>query len=104
MDKPARRIIEIDRDTIRLKEKTEEVIKDKKVKFESQLELLEKNYLEEGEKQGKKIYKDIIAEAKHIIDENERQTNKKITSLENLYNNKKKILVEELWQDLFKEE
>lgn len=100
----ARRIIEIDRDTIQLKEKTEQVIQEKKVKFESELLALEKKYAEEGERQGEKIYNNIISEGRRIIEEKQKQTNKKLNSLENLYNKTKSLLVEELWLDLFIEE
>lgn len=104
MDTTARRIIEIDKDTLRLKEKTDEIIAEKEKRFLVLIDEMEQKYKREGELKEKELYENTLSEAKKRIEVIEKEQNKIITSLEGKYNKKKTKLVEDIWQDLFMEE
>ncbi len=104
MDLTARRIIEIDKDTLRLKAKTDEIIKEKEKKLLVLIDEMEKRYKRESEVRESQIYESILSEGKKKVEKIEKEQNKIITSLEGKYNEKKSKLAEDIWQDLFIEE
>ena len=103
MEDVIRKIVNIDKETIKIKEKTEEIINTKERELKEVLQSLEKEYLEEGKLEGDKKYKEIIEIGRKETEELQKEEEKTLKNIDNLYKGKKDKLVEELFHSLFKD-
>lgn len=101
MDRIANEIINIDKETVKIKLKTEEIIENKEKELKETLQSLEKEYSEEGRLESEVIYKKIIELGKIETDRLEFEDSKVLKDIENIYIGKKDKLIESLWNSLF---
>ena len=101
MDKIVNEIINIDKETVKIKKKAEEIIENKEKELRETIQRLEKEYIEDGKLESESIYNDIIKSGKEEISKLESEDNKTLKLIDNLYRVKKDKLIEDLWTSLF---
>ncbi len=103
MEDVVNRIIAIDKDTKNVIEMTERVKKNSELELKNKLEELEKGLLEEGRILAEKEFKAIIDEGIEEVNTIKDKENSKIHNIDSFYNSKKKDLLEDLFQNLLKQ-
>lgn len=101
MDEIVKKIIDMDRDTVKIKLKTEEIIVNREKELKETLQELEKKYLEESRLEGDRIYKEIIKTGESEMTRLESSDIEALKKIDNIYKGKKQILVEDLFKNLF---
>lgn len=101
MDKIVNEIINIDKETVKIKKKTEEIVLNKEKELKETIQRLEKEYIEDGKLESESMYNDIIESGKSEISKLESEDNKILQKIDNLYKDKKDKLIEDLWTSLF---
>jgi rubrerythrin len=101
MDKVVNEIINIDRETVKIKDKTKEIIANKEKELRETIQRLEKEYIEDGKLESESMYNDIVESGKVEISKLQSEDNKILKQIDNLYRVKKDKLVEDLWTSLF---
>ncbi len=102
MDETINKIINIDKETVRMKLKTEEIIREKEKELKDTLQDLEKNFMEEGRLEGERIYNQIIKNGEIEIEKLQSQDIETLKSIDNVYRKNKALLTEALWNSLFR--
>lgn len=102
MDETINKIISIDKETVRMKLKTEEIIREKERELKDIIQNLEKNFMEEGRLEGERIYNKTIKDGEKEIERLQSQDVETLKSIENVYRKNKSQLVEALWNSLFR--
>ena len=101
MDETINKIINIDKETVRIRERTEEIIREKEKELKETLQELEKNYMEEGRLEGEEAYNQIIKSGETEIENLQSQDVDTLKSIDNIYKKNKDKLIEALWSSLF---
>lgn len=101
MDEIVKKIIDMDRDTIKIKLKTEEIIVNREKELKETLHELEKAYLEESRLEGDRIYKEIIKTGELEMARLESSDSEILKRIDNVYKGKKEKLIEDLFESLF---
>lgn len=93
-----REIINIDRETVKMKQRYEEIIKDKENEIRKALQDLEKSSEEESF-----LHENLSTpdDVKTIVSQIEEVYEKNIDKLNKAYNDIKGKIVEDIWKDLF---
>lgn len=104
MDEIINKIINIDKETVRMKLRTEEIIRDKEKELKETLQDLEKKYLEEGRLEGEKIYSKIMRDGETEIERLQSQDIGILKNIDDVYKKNKDKLILDLWNSLFKGE
>lgn len=93
-----REIINIDRETVKMKQRYEEIIKDKENEIRKALQDLEKSSEEESF-----LHENLSTpdDVKAIVSQIEEVYEKNIDKLNKAYNDIKGKIVEDIWKDLF---
>ncbi len=102
MDEIINNIMNIDKETVEMKLKTEELIENKEKELREAIQKLEKDYMEEGRSEGERIYNEVIKNGELEIKQMKSEDMKTLNSIENKYKENKDQLVEGLWNSLFK--
>ncbi|MBU5313650.1 hypothetical protein KQI38_16625 [Tissierella carlieri] len=102
MDEIINKIINIDKETVRMKLKTEEIIGDKEKELKETLQELEKKYVEEGRLEGEKTYNEIIRNGELEIERLKSQDVETLERIDKVYKGSKDKLIEGLWNSLFR--
>ncbi len=101
MDEIINKIISIDKETVRMKLKTEEIIMNKEKELKEILQELEKKYMEEGRLEGEKIYTEILRNGEIEIERLKSQDIETLERIDKVYRENKSRLIEDLWNSLF---
>lgn len=101
MDEIINKIISIDKETVKMKLKTEEIIRGKEKELKETLQELEKKYTEEGRLEGEKTYNEIIRNGEAEIERLKSQDIETLERIDNVYKGSKFQLIEDLWNSLF---
>ncbi len=104
MDEVINKIINIDKETVKMRLRTEEIIRDKEKELKETLQDLEKKYLEEGRLEGEKIYNKIMKDGETEIERLQSQDIGILKNIDDVYKKNKDKLVLDLWNSLFKGE
>ena len=102
MDEIVNKIISIDKETLRMKLKTEEIVADKEKALKEALQKIEKEYMEEGRLEGERIYKEIIKDGEMEIERLQSQDMEMLKGIDDEYKKSKDKLIDILWNGLFK--
>ena len=102
MDEIINNIMNIDKETVEMKLKTEELIENKEKELREAIQKLEKGYMEEGRSEGERIYNEVIKNGELEIKQMKSEDMKTLNSIENKYKENKDQLVEGLGNSLFK--
>lgn len=102
MDEIVNKIINIDKETVRMKQKTEEIIRDKEKVLRETLQKIEREYVEEGRLEGEKIYKEIMEDGETEIRSLQSQDMEMLKAIDKEYKNNKDKLINILWNSLIK--
>ncbi|MDR7857391.1 hypothetical protein [Tissierella sp.] len=102
MDQIINNILNIDKETVKMKLKTEELIENKEKELKEAIQELEKNYMEEGRLEGERVYNEVIKNGELEIKQMQSMDMKTLNSIDDVYKKNKDQLVEELWKNLFK--
>jgi len=103
MNNIAKQIIDLDKETQKLKEKYEEMLR--KIRFEGldKVQKLEKELLQQYMEEGEKAYKEIVGSLNDNLDLTSKVEIECISNLINVdvvYNEKKENLTEKLWETI----
>ncbi|HAE92050.1 MAG TPA: hypothetical protein DCG60_05300 [Tissierella sp.] len=102
MDEIINKIINIDKETVRMKQKTEEIIRDKEKVLRETLQKIEREYVEEGRLEGERIYKEIMEDGETEIRSLQSQDMEMLKAIDKEYKNNKDKLINILWNSLIK--
>ncbi|WP_353094919.1 hypothetical protein [Tissierella praeacuta] len=102
MDEVINKIINIDKETVSMKLKTEEIVADKERTLKETLQKIEKEYMEEGRLEGERIYKEIIKDGEMEIGRLQSQDIEILENIDNVYKVNKEKLIDGLWNKLFR--
>lgn len=103
MEDVVNRIIAIDNDTKKVIKMTEKIKRDSEFELKNRLVEMEKTLMEEARIIGDKEFKIIIAQGISEIDKLKENEKSKLNYINNVYKGKKDELVEEIFQNLLKE-
>jgi vacuolar-type H+-ATPase subunit H len=102
MDEIINNIMNIDKETVKIKLKTEELIENKEKELREALQKLEKDYMEEGRLEGERIYNEVIKNGELETKQMKSEDMKTLNSIDDVYKKNKDQLVDGLWNSLFK--
>ncbi len=94
------KIISMDKETVKIKKKTEEIVISKEKELKEIIQNLESKYLEEGRLEGEKRYTELIESARREVELLQEKEEKVINNIEKIYKEKKQSLIEELFHSL----
>jgi len=94
------KIISMDKETVKIKKKTEEIVISKEKELKETIQNLENKYLEEGRLEGEKRYIELIESARREVELLQEKEEKVINNIEKIYKEKKQSLIEELIHSL----
>mgnify|MGYP000179527956 CR=1 FL=1 len=100
MEEIINRIISLDKETVKVKKHTDEVIAAKEKQLKETLQNLENRYIEEGRSEGEKRYKEILEASDREVEQLIKKEESKLKKIEIIYKENKHRLVEELFQSL----
>lgn len=104
MEDVIKKILNMDKETVKVRKETEEIVSRSEKTLRETLQNLESKYLEEGRLEGEKKYREIIEAGRKEIEELQNKEDKVLKSIENIYKEKKHDLVDKLFQSLLSEE
>lgn len=103
MEDVVKRIISIDKETVRVIEKSEEIKRNSEKNLKDKLVELEKTQIEQGRISGDLSFKQIIGQGIKEVESLKEADEVKLKKIDNMYKAKKKGLVDSLFQSIVKE-
>lgn len=103
MEDVVKRIISIDKETIKVIDKAEEIKITSERSLRDKLAELEKTQMEQGRMDAEINFKEIIDQGTKEVQILKKANEVKLSNIDNLYKGKKKDLVDSLFQSLVKE-
>ncbi len=103
MEDVVKRIISIDKETIKVIDKAEEIKITSERNLRDKLAELEKTQMEQGRMDAEINFKEIIDQGTKEVQILKKANEVKLSNIDNLYKGKKKDLVDSLFQSLVKE-
>lgn len=103
MEDVVRRIISIDKETVKVIDKAEEIKITSERNLRDKLAELEKTQMEQGRMDAEINFKEIIDQGTKEVQILKKANEVKLSNIDNLYKGKKKDLVDSLFQSLVKE-
>lgn len=103
MEDVVKKIISIDKETIKVIDKAEEIKITSERNLRDKLAELEKTQMEQGRMDAEINFKEIINQGTKEVEALKNSNEIKLSNIDNLYKGKKKDLVDSLFQSLVKE-